>query len=54
MKFFSTLAMTAAAGAIAFYLAMIPNPTQPQQDLGHTANQIVFLGIQQLLKSGKK
>lgn len=53
MKFFSTLAMTAAASAIACYLATISHPTQPQQDLGHTANQIVLLGSQQLLKSRK-
>ncbi len=55
MKFFSfrhsTLAMTTVAAAIACYLATIPNPTRPQQDLGHTANQMVLLGSQQLLKS---
>ena len=49
-----TIALTTCAGATSIYLATLPNPTQPQKDLGHTTNQIFLVGSQSLLKKSIK
>ena len=59
MKFFAlrrtvAIALTTLAGAASIYLATLPNPTQPQKDLGRTTNQILLLGSQPLLKEPKR
>ncbi|WP_068818325.1 hypothetical protein [Phormidesmis priestleyi] len=46
--------LTVVAGATSIYLATLPNPTQPQTDLGHTTNQIFLVGSQSLLKNRKE
>ncbi|MBW4538533.1 MAG: hypothetical protein KME43_05225 [Myxacorys chilensis ATA2-1-KO14] len=45
-----TIVLTTLAGAASIYLATLPNPTQPQKDLGHTTNQIFLVGSQSLMK----
>ncbi|MER3433556.1 MAG: hypothetical protein C4288_09010 [Leptolyngbya sp. ERB_1_1] len=44
------IALTTLAGTASIYIATLPNPTQPQKDLGRTTNQIFLLGSQALLK----
>jgi hypothetical protein len=48
------IALTTVAGAASIYLATLPNPTQPQKNLGRTTNQIFLLGSQSLLKDPKR
>lgn len=49
-----TIVLTTFAGATSIYLATLPNPTQPQKNLGHTTNQIFLIGSQSLLKEQKR
>lgn len=42
--------LTLSAAVISIHIATLPNPTQPQKDLGRTSNQIFLLGSQSLLK----
>jgi hypothetical protein len=39
-----TLTLTTASGAIAFYLASLPTPTEAQKALSTTANTIALSG----------
>jgi len=48
------IALTTLAGAASVYIATLPNPTQPQKDLGRTTNQIFLIGSQTLLKEPRE
>lgn len=46
--------LTTAATAISIQIATLPNPTQPQKDLGNTMNKLVLMGSQFLLEDLKR
>lgn len=46
--------LTTAAAALSIQIATLPNPTQPQKDLGQTMNKLVLIGSQFLLEDLKR
>lgn len=46
--------LTTAAAALSIQIAALPNPTQPQKDLGQTMNKLVLIGSQFLLEDLKR